>query len=313
MLKEQIIIIGNGPAGCSAAVYAARAGLKPRVFAGDLPCGLLTQTSEVENFPGFTDGIDGLDLVMAIQMQAEKFGAVVDYDTVTAINFTPGNHTLTTADGREFTTPAIIIATGAAPRFTGVPGEERLRGRGVSACATCDGAFFKGVPVVVAGGGDSAMEEALFLTRFASHVHLVHRRDTFRASAIMVERARAHEKITFHLNSTITEITGNDEVDGVLITDKNTNATELIPAKGFFAALGHTPSTALFKAAGVATDDNGYIIVENNTSLTNIPGVFAAGDCMDPRYRQASVAAGNGVKAALDAEKYLADYAAKQQ
>ena len=306
MIQEKVIIIGNGPAGCSAAVYAARAGLNPRVFAGDLPCGLLSQTSEVENFPGFPDGIDGLDLVMAIQLQAEKFGAKVEYDTVTDIRFNPGSlHTLTTASGEEYSAPAIIITTGAAPRYLGVPGEERLRGRGVSACATCDGAFYKNLPVAVAGGGDSAMEEANFLTRFASEVHLIHRRNEFRASAIMVERARQNQKIKFHLNCTVEEILGSGEVEGIRICDKSTGETRVIPVRGFFAALGHVPATELFKAAGVEVDENGYIKVQGSSTLTNIPGVFAAGDCMDSRYRQASVAAGTGVKAALDAEKYL--------
>ena len=307
MIEEKLIIIGNGPAGCTAAVYAGRAGLKPRMFAGDSPCGLLALTSDVENFPGFPAGISGLDLVMAIQEQAEKFGAETDYDTITSINFDPVcGHILTAADGRVFKTRALIIATGATPRKLGVPGEDRLWGRGVSACATCDGAFFKNMPVAVAGGGDSAMEEAIFLTRFASHVHLIHRRDTFRASAIMVERARKNEKITFHLNATVEEICGNSEVESVKITDKVSGKTSILEVRGFFAALGHVPATALFKASGVETDDNGYIKVATTSSATNIPGVFAAGDCMDPRYRQAIIAAGNGAKAALDAEKYLA-------
>ena len=307
MIEEKLIIIGNGPAGCTAAVYAARAGLKPRIFAGDHPCGLLALTSEVENFPGFPNGISGFDLVMAIQEQAEKFGAETDYDTVTEIVFNQdGGHLITVSDGRVFRTRALIIATGATPRKLGVPGEDRLWGRGVSACATCDGAFFKDVPVVVAGGGDSAMEEAIFLTRFASHVHLVHRRDTFRASAIMVERAMKNEKITFHLNSVVEEISGTSEVESVRITDKISGESTIIEAKGFFAALGHVPATELFKNSGVATDETGYIITANDSSATNIPGVFAAGDCMDNRYRQAIVAAGNGARAALDAEKYLA-------
>ena len=307
MLEEKVVIIGNGPAGCTAAVYAARAGLKPRIFAGDHPCGLLALTSEVENFPGFPNGVSGFDLVMAIQEQAEKFGAETDYDTVVSLEFDPVNgHHFTTADGREFAARTLIIATGAVPRKLGVPGEDKLWGRGVSACATCDGAFFKDVPVVVAGGGDSAMEEAIFLTRFASQVHLIHRRDEFRASAIMVERAKSNPKITFHLNSVVDEITGKSEVEGVKITDKNSGISTVIEAKGFFAALGHEPATELFRNAGVEVNSNGYIKVAPDSSATNIPGVFAAGDCMDPRYRQAIIAAGNGARAALDAEKYLA-------
>ena len=307
MIEEKLVIVGNGPAGCTAGVYAARAGLKPRIFAGDHPCGLLALTSEVENFPGFPSGISGFDLVMAMQEQAEKFGAETDYDTIVSLDFDPVNgHRFTTADGREFRSRAMIIATGATPRKLEVPGEERLWGRGVSACATCDGAFFKDVPVMVAGGGDSAMEEAIFLTRFASKVHLVHRRDEFRASAIMVERAKNNPKIKFHLNCIVDEIVGQSEVEGVRITDKNSGAQEVISAKGFFAALGHVPATELFRNAGVDTDAAGYIKVAPDSSATNIPGVFAAGDCMDPRYRQAIIAAGNGARAALDAEKYLA-------
>lgn len=306
MIEEKVIIIGNGPAGCTAAVYAARAGLKPRIFAGDSPCGLLALTSDVENFPGFPQGISGFDLVMAIQEQAEKFGAETDYDTVVDIKFDPAaGHLLTASDGREFRTPTLIIATGAIPRKLGVPGEDRLWGHGVSACATCDGAFFKDMPVAVAGGGDSAMEEAIFLTRFASQVHLIHRRDSFRASAIMVERARNNKKIIFHLNSTVEEICGESQVESIRIADKATGNISSIEVRGFFAALGHVPATGLFKAAGVETDESGYIKVFSGTAATNIPGVFAAGDCMDPRYRQAIVAAGNGARAALDAEKYL--------
>lgn len=306
MIEEKLVIVGNGPAGCTAGVYAARAGLKPRIFAGDHPCGLLALTSDVENFPGFPSGISGFDLVMAMQEQAEKFGAETDYDTIVSIEFDAVNgHRFTTADGREFRSRAMIIATGATPRKLGVPGEEKLWGRGVSACATCDGAFFKEVPVVVAGGGDSAMEEAIFLTRFASEVHLVHRRDSFRASAIMVERARSNPKIKMHLNCVVEEIIGASEVEAVRILNKISNESEIISAKGFFAALGHLPATELFKNSGVEVDENGYIVTSGKSSETNIPGVFAAGDCMDPRYRQAIIAAGNGARAALDAEKYL--------
>lgn len=234
MIEEKLVIVGNGPAGCTAGVYAARAGLKPRIFAGDNPCGLLALTSEVENFPGFPNGISGFDLVMAMQEQAEKFGAETDYDTIVSLDFDPVNgHRFSTADGREFRTRAMIIATGATPRKLEVPGEERLWGRGVSACATCDGAFFKDVPVMVAGGGDSAMEEAIFLTRFASKVHLVHRRDSFRASAIMVDRAFSNEKIEFHLNSVVEEIMGEKEVDAVRIKDNPPEKRKSFRSKDF--------------------------------------------------------------------------------
>ena len=305
---EKLIIIGNGPAGLTAAIYAARAGLKPLVFAGNVPGGLLTQTGDVENFPGFKNGIGGFDLVMDMQSQAEKFGAYVEYEEITDIKLQSGGpHTLTVSDGRILETSAVIIASGAYPKKLNVPGEERLWGNGVSACATCDGAFYKDIPVAVAGGGDSAMEEAVFLTRFASEVHLIHRRDTLRASLIMQERAKKHPKIIFHLNSIITEITGDKKVSGIRITDKNSNEETLITCSAVFTALGHTPCSELFSKAGVETDPAGFIVVKNNTSMTNIPGVFAAGDCADPRYRQAIIAAGMGARAAMDAEKFLAD------
>lgn len=303
---EKIVIAGTGPAGCTAAVYAARAGLEPLVLAGETPGGLLTQTSEVENFPGFPDGITGFDLVMNMQSQAEKFGARIEYESITsAVLHSNSAHQLTLSDGRTIETAALIIATGATPRYLGVPGEERLRGNGVSACATCDGAFYKNVPVVVAGGGDSAMEEAIFLTRFASEVHLIHRRDQFRASQIMVERAQSNPKIIFHLNSRITEVLGETKVSSVRIVDTASRAESVLPCQAVFAALGHEPCNAVFKAAGVAVDANGYFATDGCSTHTNIAGVFAAGDCADPHYRQAITAAGTGARAAIDAEKYL--------
>ena len=305
---ENIVIAGNGPAGGTAAVYAARAGLAPLVLAGNTPGGLLTQTSEVENFPGFPDGISGFDLVMNIQTQAEKFGARIEYESITAAALSAaGFHRLTLSDGRVIETATLIIASGAVPRYLGVPGEDRLRGNGVSACATCDGAFYKDVPVAVAGGGDSAMEEALFLTRFASEVHLIHRRDQLRASRIMAERARQHAKIKFHLNTRITEILGDRKVSGVKLTDTVTGAESELACRAVFAALGHAPCNDVFSQAGVAVDSAGYVLTAAGTTATNIPGVFAAGDCADPRYRQAIVAAGSGARAAIDAEKYLAE------
>ena len=305
---EKVVIIGNGPAGSTAAIYAARAGLNPVVFAGNVPGGLLTQTSDVENFPGFPDGVNGFDLVMNMQFQAEKFGALYEYETITAIQFTPGGpHELTVSDGRTIETATVIIASGAIPRKLEVPGEDRLYGKGVSACATCDGAFYKDVPVAVAGGGDSAMEEALFLTRFASEVHLIHRRDELRASLIMAERAKKHPKIKFHLNCLITEIVGDKQVSGVRILDRAFDKESVLPCRAIFTALGHTPCSQLFREAGIETDVAGFITVKPNTAITNIPGVFAAGDCTDSRYRQAIIAAGMGAKAAMDAEKFLAD------
>ena len=305
---EKLVIIGNGPAGLTAAVYAARAGLKPLVFAGSNPGGLLTQTGDVENFPGFPDGIGGFDLIMDTQKQAEKFGAYVEYEEITAVKLQSGGpHTLTVSDGRIIECAALIIASGATPRKLEVPGEDRLYGNGVSACATCDGAFYKNLPVAVAGGGDSAMEEALFLTRFASEVHLIHRRDSLRASLIMQERAKKHPKIKFHMNCLITEVVGDSKVSGVRFVEREFNKETLLPCSALFTALGHTPCSKMFNDAGVETDVSGFITVKNNTSLTNIPGVFAAGDCADPRYRQAIIAAGMGAKAAMDAEKFLAD------
>lgn len=305
---EKLVIIGNGPAGLTAAIYAARAGLKPLVFAGSTPGGLLTQTGEVENFPGFPKGIGGFDLIMDMQTQAERFGAYVEYEEITALNIVPGGpHTLKVSDGRTIECAALIIASGATPRRLNVPGEDRLYGNGVSACATCDGAFYKGVPVAVAGGGDSAMEEALFLTRFASEVHLIHRRDTFRASLIMAERVKQNPAIKLHLNTIISEILGDSKVSGVKVQNCESGNEGIIPCSAIFTALGHTPCTQLFKDAGIETDNAGFIQVQNNTSLTNISGIFAAGDCIDPRYRQAIIASGSGAKAAMDAEKFLAD------
>ena len=306
---EKLVIIGNGPAGCTAAIYASRAGLEPIIFTGDVPGGLLTQTSAVENFPGFPDGVNGFDLVNSMQTQAEKFGARIGYDEVIKVEFNTGNscHRLTLDSDEIIETQALIIATGATPRYLNVPGEDRLKGNGVSACATCDGAFYKNVPVVVAGGGDSAMEEAIYLTRFASQVHLIHRRNELRASLIMAERARKNPKITFHLNAVIQEIQGKDQVEAVKIFHNDSETTETIPCNAVFAALGHEPCSKIFKAAGVETDAQGYIVLKNNTSHTNIPGVFAAGDCSDPHYRQAITSAGSGAKAAIDAEKYLSN------
>ena len=241
---EKLVILGNGPAGLTAAIYASRANLSPVVYAGPQPGGLLTMTSEIENFPGFPDGIGGFDLVMAMQTQAEKFGARIEFDSVVKAELTDGGtQKLILENGDTVETEALIIAAGAAPRYLGLAAEKRLYGHGVSACATCDGAFYKGVPVVVVGGGDSAMEEALFLTRFASVVHVVHRRDELRASPVMAERAKKHPGIRFHWSCTVKDILGADKVEGVLIEDLKTGAVETIPCRGYFSALGHIPNT----------------------------------------------------------------------
>ena len=305
MKQEKLVIVGSGPAGYTAAVYAARAQLNPVLYAGALPGGLLTQTTEIENFPGFPDGIQGFDLVMAMQQQAERFGTRVEYDSVVGFELTDGGlQTLRLESGETVAAEALIVATGASPRYLGIPSEEKFRNRGVSACATCDGAFYKDVPVVVSGGGDSAMEEAIFLTRFASRVFVIHRRDTLRASRIMADRAMANPKIEFVWNSVIEEILGGDHVEAVRVKNLIDGTTREIVCRGCFAALGHVPNTALLKEF-LDTDEKGYLKTAPNRSLTNLAGVFAAGDCADPYYRQAISAAGMGCRAAMDAERYL--------
>ncbi len=299
------IIIGSGPAGLTAALYAARAELKPLVVAGLNPGGQLMQTTEVENYPGFPKGIMGPELMDNMMKQAERFGTVIKQENVTAVDFKNTPFTVTT-DKATYKTKTVIIATGADANWLNLENEQRLRGHGASACATCDGFFFKGKEVVVAGGGDSAMEEASFLTKFASKVTLVHRREEFKASKIMLKRAQDNPKITFVANVTITDILGKDNVEGVKIKHNVTGEESVIPASGFFVAIGHTPATKIFAAAGVEVDQKGYIIVKDR-SKTNIEGVFVGGDVNDPHYRQAVVAAGMGCMAALDVEKYLAE------
>lgn len=302
---EKLVIIGSGPAGLTAAIYAARANLNPLLIAGTLPGGLLTQTSEVENFPGFPEGINGFELMMAMQSQAEKFGVRIDISVVESVKFADaGLHTITLDTGDVIEAQAVIVATGASPRWLGLESENRLKNCGVSACATCDGAFFTNMQVVVAGGGDSAMEEAIFLTKFASKVTVVHRRNELRASKIMAERALSNEKIEFVWDSQITEVLGDKEVDGIKVRSNASGEEKVIPCQGLFVALGHRPQTELFKNQ-LELDEQGYIKLVNNTSHTNIAGVFAAGDCCDPRYRQAITAAGAGCRAAIDAERYL--------
>ncbi len=306
MKHEKIVIIGDGPAGCTAAIYAARAGLMPVIYAGSMPGGLLTQTSVVENFPGFPEGIPGFDLVMGMQEQAERFGARVEYDAIVRATLTDGGpQHLWIENGEELEADALIIATGASPRYLGVPGEEKFRNRGVSACATCDGAFFKDVPVAVVGGGDSAMEEALFLTRFASRVHVIHRRDQLRASPIMAQRAQTNEKITFHWSSAVEELVGGEELEGIRVKDLKSGEVQTIACKGYFAALGHVPNVELFREF-LEVDDKGFLVRRHPSSATSLAGVFVCGDCCDPHYRQAITAAGSGCCAAMDAERYLA-------
>ncbi len=303
---EEVVIIGTGPAGLTAAIYMARANCNPVVIAGQLPGGLLTQTTDIENFPGFPEAINGFELMMRCQQQAEKFGAKILYEVVDKVELKEGGpHKLTFTSGEIMECKALIIATGSSPRWLGLESEDRLKNHGVSACATCDGAFFRDVPVAVIGGGDSAMEEALFLTKFASSVTLIHRREEFRASKIMLDRARSNEKIKFIVNSVIKEVVGGQEVDALRLENVKTGEVSDFPCKGVFLALGHDPNTTLFKGQ-LETDQKGFIKTTGRTTYTSVEGVFVAGDCADNVYRQAVTAAGTGCGAAIDAERWLA-------
>ncbi|MBP9686177.1 MAG: thioredoxin-disulfide reductase [Candidatus Doudnabacteria bacterium] len=302
-MTHELVIIGSGPAGLTAALYAARAELQPVLVAGLTPGGQLTQTTEVENFPGFPEGIQGPELMQNMIKQVERFGTQMVYESVQSVDFS-GQPLLVKTDTQEFHAKAVIIATGADANWLNLPNEQRLRGKGVSACATCDGFFFKGKEVVVVGGGDSAMEEANFLTKFATQVTIVHRREEFKASKIMLKRAQDNPKISFRTNVTITDVLGESAVTGIRIKHNETGAEEEIACQGYFAAIGHTPATKVFAASGIEINEKGYIVPKDFTQ-TSIPGVFVAGDVHDHRYRQAITAAGEGCKAALDAEKWL--------
>ncbi|MGA1836742.1 thioredoxin-disulfide reductase [Herbiconiux sp. 11R-BC] len=303
---REIIIIGSGPAGFTAAIYAARAGLNPLLLASSVEAGgELMNTTEVENFPGFPEGIQGPELMMKLQEQAEKFGTEVILDDVTRVQLDDDVKTVETGYSGTFEARSVIFATGSAYRKLGLPDEERLSGRGVSWCATCDGFFFKTKTIAVVGGGDSAMEEATFLTRFADKVYLVHRKDTLRASKIMQERAFANEKIEFVWNSEVVGIAGENAVEGLQLRDTVTGAESELPVQGLFVAIGNDPRVHLVHGQLDLTVD-GTIAVDGRTSKTNLPGVFAAGDVIDPHYRQAVTAAASGTVAALDAEEYLA-------
>lgn len=300
------IVIGTGPAGLTAAIYLARANLKPLVIEGVQPGGQLTTTTEVENFPGFPDGIQGPELMDNMRKQAERFGAEFRSGWVEQVDFSNRPFKIRIEGGETLEAESIIISTGASAKYLGIPGEQENVGRGVSTCATCDGFFFRGKKIVVVGGGDSAMEEASFLTRFASSVTLVHRRDELRASKIMQDRARGNEKVEWALNRTpIAVVTDeNGTVKGLQVRNNATNQEELVEADGVFVAIGHTPNTK-FLGDAIRTDEQGYIVVKPGTTETNIPGVFACGDVQDTRYRQAITAAGSGCMAAMDCEKYL--------
>jgi thioredoxin reductase (NADPH) len=300
-----VIIIGSGPAGLTAALYAARANLKPLLVEGLEAGGQLMLTTLVENWPGFRDGIMGPELMAEMRAQAARFGAEIVQGNVTAVDVSNGRpFTVRTADA-EYRSKAVIIATGASARLLGLPSERALIGHGVSTCATCDGFFFRGKPIAVVGGGDSAMEEAIFLTKFASHVTVVHRRDTLRASKIMQDKAFANPKISFEWNSDVEDVrdAGKGAVSAIIVHNNKTGERKAIDVDGVFVAIGHTPNTELFKGQ-IAMDPNGYIVTHDGTR-TNVPGVFACGDVQDHIYRQAVTAAGSGCMAAIDAEKYL--------
>ena len=300
------IVIGSGPAGYTAAIYLGRAGYAPLVIAGALtPGGQLMNTTEVENYPGFPKGIMGPDLMDQMRDQAEHFGAQIEYDDVTSVDFSGNIKRITTDGGEEYFARAVVVTTGSQYRKLEVPGEREFSGRGVSYCATCDGFFFKDKPIVVIGGGDSAMGDADFLTRFGSSVQLIHRRQGFRASKIMVDRAQANKKIDFVLDSIVTKVNGDESgVTSVDIRDTTTGRTTTVPANGVFVAIGFVPQTGFLKGQ-VDLDEDGYILVEGASARTSTPGIFAAGDATDKVYRQAVSAAGMGCRAALDAQEYL--------
>jgi thioredoxin reductase (NADPH) len=301
---RELIIIGGGPAGYTAALYAARADLEPLVIEGFAWGGQLMITSDVENYPGYADGVMGPEMMADFMRQAERFGAEFLTDDVTKVDFTSRPLRVWVGDD-EYAASAVIVATGASARWLGLDSEDRLKGRGVSACATCDAAFFRDKEVYVVGGGDSAFEEALFLTKFASRVHLVHRRDEFRASKIMVDRASSNEKLDYVRSAVVEEVLGDSKLEGLRLRSTETDETWDVPADGLFVAIGHDPNTALFRDQ-LDHDANGYLVTKPQSTETNLPGVFAAGDVKDHVYRQAVTAAGSGCMAALDAERFLA-------
>ena len=303
---HDVIVIGSGPAGYTAAIYAARANLAPVVFEGTSFGGALMTTTEVENFPGFKQGITGPELMDEMREQALRFGADLQMEDVEAVDLDGPIKTVTTGGGEVYRARAVILAMGAAARYLGVPGEQELLGRGVSACATCDGFFFRDQDIAVIGGGDSAMEEATFLTKFARSVTLVHRRNEFRASRIMLDRARANEKIKFLTNTQVVAVEGEGTVSGLRVRSVDTDEEYTLPVTGVFVAIGHDPRSKLVRGV-VELDSDGYVLVQGRTTATSLDGVFAAGDLVDHTYRQAITAAGMGCSAAIDAERWLTD------
>lgn len=302
-MADKVVIIGSGPAGLTAAIYAARAGLDPLMIEGFERGGQLMITTDVENYPGFPDGILGPDLMEQMRKQAERFGTRIISSNVTEVDFSQRPYTVKVGSD-TYLAETVIVSTGASARWLGVPGEEKLRGYGVSACATCDGFFFRDKELVVVGGGDSAMEEALFLTKFATKVTVVHRRDEFRASTIMAERVLDHPQIDVIWDTVVEEILGDDSVTGVKLRNVKTDEEREFPTDGVFVAIGHDPSTSVFKGH-LELDTEGYVVTAPGTTITSVEGVFAAGDVTDKVYRQAVTAAGMGCQAALDAERFL--------
>ena len=300
---NEVIIIGSGPAGLTAAIYAARAGLEPLVIEGYGAGGQLMITTDVENYPGFPDGVEGPEVMQLFRRQAERFGTRFITADVSRVDFSQRPHRVWVGDD-EHVGNAVIVSTGASAKWLGIEGEQRMMGRGVSACATCDGFFFKDKPVVVVGGGDTAMEEAIYLTRMCESVTIVHRRNEFRASAIMVTRALENPKITVRWNSVVEDVEGDQVVTGVKVRDTETGAEDVIPAAAMFVAIGHQPNTSLFEGL-LDMDDEGYLVTQPGSTYTNIAGVFACGDVQDTVYRQAVTAAGTGCMAAIDAERWL--------
>lgn len=301
---EDVVIIGSGPAGYTAALYTSRANLNPLCIEGYQSGGLLMLTSDVENFPGFPEGIEGPELMPRFRKQAERFGTRFIQKDVTRVDFKSNPKKVFIGD-EEIQAKTVIVATGAATKWLGLESEKRLLGKGVSSCATCDGAFFRDARLLVVGGGDSAMEEATFLTKFASKVTIIHRRQEFRASKIMLERAQKNEKIDFILDSGVEEILGDNEVTGARLKNLKTGETQEVPCEGFFVAIGHTPNTGFLKDE-IQLDPKGYVVLaERPTTKTSVPGVFACGDVQDTIYRQAITAAGSGCQSAIDAERYL--------
>jgi thioredoxin reductase (NADPH) len=308
MAHHKVVVLGSGPAGLTAAIYAARAELSPLVIEGGQPGGQLTMTTDVENYPGFPEGVQGPDMMDLFRKQAIRFGTQIRSGDVTRVDLSKRPFTLHIGEEERVSADAVIIALGASARLLGLPSEKRLMGHGVSACATCDGFFFRGQEVIVVGGGDTAMEEALFLTKFATKVSVVHRRDELRASKIMQERAFGNGKIAFVWDSVVSDVLGTPEggVTGVKLLNKKTNEVSEVAAQGVFIAIGHQPNTDLFKGL-LDMDPVGYIRVKDGTTRTSVEGVFASGDAMDPHYRQAVTAAGTGCMAAIDAERWLAE------